>query len=745
MIQNSGLRTSGRTSPRLLVKQIELGAIAGHSTKDAMAKKDHSSLLTVHERKGSNTVKRKQGFRKYDGNIDVTNFRRQRTTAVNIKENAKLAVCMTILFLLCLICAVLEINSPEFSYQSWLALFGILSMLLALIMEYPVCQSFLALTAYTLIFQLSTNEVVVSGIGSPSILAVGLFQPFCRVIDDLGVIESILNRVLGRSRSVYVSFLRMALAVSVMSSMLSNTALVLIGMPMVINWTRSLGFPENVLLVYLSYFSQFGGMLTLLGTSTNLVIQNEAEKVGIEIGMFTTTPVAFACLISGIITSLLHMFFVNTCRKKKEPVRESFENVLARDLDSSLESAKHGISLPYTIMFHYTFTSNAYSLNDLSFNAAVHDGAKLVKLTRRKSGTGGKEIEQNIITTGNKLLAEKLHPKDVITVNCTAEGSASLRRLMYLGIYEQQKSESSSGIVLTTGGRSKRCLFEVIPSSQCKMIGRQTAASFNFSYQIFILAVSSGNLDPAEGSDRIHAGDLMLVEANVNFALDWKKGFMSHFQSVRPIMGSAPPKRGKSNDRKKKVMVVFISLLLLVLITLNYYSIFFALGAGLSIFGAMGVIDLKRAYGAVNVDVMVTLCLSIPMAAMVERHNLDKPLARGISFLLSLAGGGEYFFLILTYLSCCILTNAISNTAAALLCWEIFLSVAKSNNFSVLRLAVVLMIGASSAFLSPVGYQTNLFVQIAAKDLKNIEFFQLGVPLVVVLTIVCPTAAMWLI
>ena len=143
-----------------------------------MAKKDHSSLLTVHERKGSNTVKRKQGFRKYDGNIDVTNFRRQRTTAVNIKENAKLAVCMTILFLLCLICAVLEINSPEFSYQSWLALFGILSMLLALIMEYPVCQSFLALTAYTLIFQLSTNEVVVSGIGSPSILAVGLFQPF---------------------------------------------------------------------------------------------------------------------------------------------------------------------------------------------------------------------------------------------------------------------------------------------------------------------------------------------------------------------------------------------------------------------------------------------------------------------------------------------------------------------------------------------------------------------------------------
>ena len=237
----------------------------------------------------------------------------------------------------------------------------------------------------------------------------------------------------------------------------------------------------------------------------------------------------------------------------------------------------------------------------------------------------------------------------------------------------------------------------------------------------------------------------MLIEANVNFALDWKKGFMSHFQSVRPIMGSAPPKRGKSNDRKKKVMVVFISLLLLVLITLNYYSIFFALGAGLSIFGAMGVIDLKRAYGAVNVDVMVTLCLSIPMAAMVERHNLDKPLARGISFLLSLAGGGEYFFLILTYLSCCILTNAISNTAAALLCWEIFLSVAKSNNFSVLRLAVVLMIGASSAFLSPVGYQTNLFVQIAAKDLKNIEFFQLGVPLVVVLTIVCPTAAMWLI
>ena len=717
-----------------------------------------TSLLTVQERGGSNAeVQKDKGFRKFESNLAVTNFRKQKTIAMNIKENAKLAVCLTILFLLCLICAVLKINSPEFSYQSWLALFGILSMLSALILEYPVCQSFLALTAYTLIFQLSTKEVVVSGIGSPSILAVGLFQPFCRVVDDLGLIESILNRVLGRNRSVYVSFLRMTFIVSLMSSMLSNTALVLIAMPIVMNWTRSLGLPENVLLVYFSYFSQLGGMLTLLGTSTNLVIQHEAEKVGIEIGMFTTTPLAFVCLISGTITSLFHIFFVNSWGKKNGSQTESFANVLARDPFSSLESAKRGISLPYTIMFHYTFSSKAYSLEELNFTAAVHDGAKLVELTRRKSGNGGEEINQ-IIAAGNEIMAEKLHPRDVITVKCTAEGSASLRRLMYLEIYERHKSNSSASIkrVLTTGGRSRRCLFEVIPSNKCKLIGRQSLTQpsrfsaagvfpgiFDLTYQIFVLAVSSGNADPGEWSDShtIQAGDLVLIEANVNFVLDWKKGFMSHFQLVRQIMDSAPPKRGKSNDRKKKVVVIFILVLLLVLITLKYYSIFFALGAGLSIFGAMGLIDLKTAYSAVNVDVMVTLCLSIPMATMMRKHNLDKPIARSVSYLLLLAGGGEYFFLMLTYLSCCILTNMISNTAAALLCWEIFFPVAKGNNFSVLRLAAVLMIGAGSAFLSPVGYQTNLFVQMAAKDLKNIEFFRVGVPLVVVLSIVCPMAA----
>ena len=122
-------------------------------------------------------------------------------------------------------------------------------------------------------------------------------------------------------------------------------------------------------------------------------------------------------------------------------------------------------------MFHYTFSSKAYSLEELNFTAAVHDGAKLVELTRRKSGNGGEEINQ-IIAAGNEIMAEKLHPRDVITVKCTAEGSASLRRLMYLEIYERHKSNSSASIkrVLTTGGRSRRCLFEVIPSNKCKFM-----------------------------------------------------------------------------------------------------------------------------------------------------------------------------------------------------------------------------------------------------------------------------------
>ena len=115
-----------------------------------------------------------------------------------------------------------------------------------------------------------------------------------------------------------------------------------------------------------------------------------------------------------------------------------------------------------------------------------------------------------------------------------------------------------------------------------------------------------------------------------------------------------------------------------------------------------------------------------------------------IESFLDWVNADEYVFLMMAYLSCCILTNLISNAAAALLCWNIFVRVAKYEGFPLIRVAAMLMIGASSAFLSPVGYQTNLFVQKAATDLKNVEFLKIGLPLVFVTALICPLAAIHL-
>ena len=191
------------------------------------------------------------------------------------------------------------------------------------------------------------------------------------------------------------------------------------------------------------------------------------------------------------------------------PDRDPFVDFVAIDPH---ENVKRGISLPYAIMFHYTLTSSAYSLEDLNFIPGSHDGAELVKLTRCELA-GDDTV--NVCAARDEIISAKLHLNDVITIKCTAEGSASLRRLFYLEIYEQKNSD----IQLTTGGRSKRSLFEVIPSKECGLIGRKTDASFASKYQIFILAVSSANFDLAKGSnDRIEAGDFQFLIPCLAFA-----------------------------------------------------------------------------------------------------------------------------------------------------------------------------------------------------------------------------------
>ena len=126
----------------------------------------------------------------------------------SMRKHFGLIASIAISLFVCIICAVLEVNSQEFNYQSWLALFSVMSLLSALILEYPVCEVFVAFICYTILFQLITKEEVVAGIGNPSIVAIGLFQPFCRVIKKLGLIESSVNQLLGKSSNMFLGFFK---------------------------------------------------------------------------------------------------------------------------------------------------------------------------------------------------------------------------------------------------------------------------------------------------------------------------------------------------------------------------------------------------------------------------------------------------------------------------------------------------------------------------------------------------------
>ena len=243
------------------------------------------------------------------------------------------------------------------------------------------------------------------------------------------------------------------------------------------------------------------------------------------------------------------------------------------------------------------------------------------------------------------------------------------------------------------------------------------------------------------GEKRIMAGDALLVEAHKTFLSDCHELPSSEFVFAREVPASSPPRQMTKRDAIKKFAALFVLLLMLGLVSTGIYHVFTAALLALSFFVCIRLMDVSDILQSINVDMMITLICSYSMASAVRNHRVDTPLQ---AFCISIITN-EAVFLGIVYIVSTILTNVISNNAAAILLWELFLKIALVEEFDTTRLALALMMGCSSAFLSPVGYQTNLIIQAASNgSVKNLDFFKIGLPLVLGLTAVVLPATLLL-
>ncbi|MFS8608943.1 MAG: hypothetical protein LOD94_13290, partial [Gammaproteobacteria bacterium] len=163
-----------------------------------------------------------------------------------------------------------------------------------------------ALTALMLTGVLSPTEAL-SGLGNPGLATVGVLYVVVAALTDTGAVQAIGTRLLGRPRSVAAAQLRLMMPITALSAFLNNTPLVAMFVPVVEDWCKRMGFAASKLMIPLSYAAILGGLCTLVGTSTNVVVHGLVQESGAldSIGFFEVGAVGLPAAIVGILYVLL--------------------------------------------------------------------------------------------------------------------------------------------------------------------------------------------------------------------------------------------------------------------------------------------------------------------------------------------------------------------------------------------------------------------------------------------------------
>lgn len=275
----------------------------------------------------------------------------------------------------------------------------------------------------------------------------------------------------------------------------------------------------------------------------------------------------------------------------------------------------------------------------------------------------------------------------------------------------------------------ERRLVEAVVSPHCTAVGYAIRdARFRARYGAAVLAVArhgeriKGNL----GSIILQAGDTLLLEARPAFVT--RQRYNKDFLLVNDLNTEAP--------RHERAYIAWV--ILLGVITAASFEIITMLNAALIGAGLMiisGCCTANQAERSLDLKVIITIAASFSLGMALEKTGVAKYLAVNI---VDLSGGTPWLLLILTYITISLLTEVITNNAAALLMLPIVLEITEKADLNNVPFVFAIMMAASASFATPLGYQTNMMVY-GPGEYRFIDFLQAGIPMNIIAGVVTIT------
>ncbi len=576
-------------------------------------------------------------------------------------------------------------------WQAWFTV-GLTLAVMATLIAIPRLTTDMVLMAALLLLSITgilEPDEALSGFANSGLMTVAAMFIVAAAIRSSGGVDLVVERVLGRPTGARGALVRLMLPVVGLSAFLNNTPVVATMIPAVSQWARRIKVPSSSLMIPLSYASILGGTITLIGTSTNLVVNGQYQvltgKPGF--GLFDIAPIGLICALVGTV----FVIFVAPLLLK---VRRSPDQTFA-------------------------------DTRSFTFEVAVARDGPLV----------GKSIQQAGLRHLERIyLAEIEREGSVITAVTPEEVLRGGDRLVFVGETEAIVDVLRiNGLVAAVGSQPslerkvpERRLVEAVVAEYCEIVGHTIRdGRFRDRYGAVVLAVARNgeHIRGRLSSIILAPGDLLLLEMRPG---DVERLRQSRDFLLMNVLDHELP------DHSRALLSWAILGGIIALATTGIMSMLNAALLGVAAMLATRCISASEARRSLDLPVLVTIAASFALGNALEKTGAADFLGNSI---VAGAGNDAWLLLALAYLSVMVLTELITNNAAAMLMLPVVLAITQAAGLNDVPYVMAVMMAASASFATPIGYQCNLMVY-GPGGYQFSDFLRIGVPMNLLMALV---------